>query len=134
MDNSLQGLGDCTAKHFYAAGTKVDRQSSLLGLRWSVVIYRDPAMASQRRGRDMVAEVESSQNIGPQVHEHPRLSTKFPVPLHVGLPVRKVGPVSFAGVRRLRTSPGAPLLRAWGAGYPKASVWLCKGVVGCAIE
>ena len=81
----------------------------------------------------MVAEVESSQNLGPQAHKHPRFSTKSPVSLHVGLPIRKVGPVYFAGVRRLCTNPGAPLLRARGARYPEAGVWLCKGVVGCAV-
>ena len=82
----------------------------------------------------MVAEVESSQKISPQVYKQPGVSSKFPVHLHVGLPIRNAGPVSFAGVRRLCTGPGAPLLRAWGAGYPEAIVWLCKGVVGCAIE
>ena len=134
MDNSFQGLGDCTASHFCAAGARLGRQSSRLGLRQNVVIYRDPAMAFQRRGGDVVAEVESSQKISPQVHKHPGFPTKLPVPLHVGLPIHNVGPVSFAAVRRLCTGPGAPLLCAWGAGYPEAIVWLCKGVVGCAIE
>ena len=82
----------------------------------------------------MVAEVEPSQKINPQVHKHCGFPTKFPVHLHMGLPIHNVGPVPFAGVRRLCTGPGAPLLRAWGAGYPEAVVWSCKGVVGCAIE
>ena len=81
----------------------------------------------------MEAEVEHSQNIGPQVHKHPGFPTKCPVPLHVDLPICKIGPVSCAGVRRLCTGPGAPFLCARGAGHPKARVWLCEGVVGCAI-